>query len=161
MSATGLTGTSAPARNVDSTAGREPSLPMQLLRWMSVERGTMNRVFRGERSSDHDACPGTFPVLFSAESVLTRSTVSARMGSLPREDVIGEFTDLFQDACRRKDPEVMKGAQDPKKEGVRICEETIERLRAVPGVHGVHIMAIGWETIVPTIVQECGLVPRS
>lgn len=56
--------------------------------------------------------------------------------------------------------ERMKGAQDPKREGVRICEETIEWLRAVPGVHGVHIMAIGWEDIVPTIVQECGLVPR-
>lgn len=107
MSVTGLTGTSVPARNVDSTAGREPSLPMPLLRWMSVERGTMNRVFRGERSSDHDACPGTFPVLFSAESVLTRNTVSVRMGPLPREDVIGEFIDLFQDAFRRKDPEVM------------------------------------------------------
>ena len=55
----------------------------------------------------------------------------------------------------------MRGAQDPKREGVRICVETIERLRAVPGVHGVHIMAIGWEDIVPTVVQECGLVPRS
>ncbi len=54
----------------------------------------------------------------------------------------------------------MKSAQDPKREGVRICVETIERLRAIEGVHGVHIMAIGWESIVPTVVQECGLVPR-
>jgi methylenetetrahydrofolate reductase (NADPH) len=56
--------------------------------------------------------------------------------------------------------ERMKSAADPKKEGVRICVETIERLRAVGGVHGVHIMAIGWEDIVPAVVQECGLAPR-
>lgn len=56
--------------------------------------------------------------------------------------------------------ERMKSAADPKKEGVRICVETIERLRSIEGVHGVHIMAIGWEDIVPTVVGECGLVPR-
>jgi methylenetetrahydrofolate reductase (NADPH) len=54
----------------------------------------------------------------------------------------------------------MKGAADPKKEGVRICVETIEHLRSIPGVHGVHIMAIGWEDIVPAVVHECGLDPR-
>jgi len=56
--------------------------------------------------------------------------------------------------------ERMKGAQDPKREGVRICVETIERLRQVKGVHGVHIMAIGWEDIVPEIVELSGLSPR-
>jgi methylenetetrahydrofolate reductase (NADPH) len=56
--------------------------------------------------------------------------------------------------------ERMKAAQDPKKEGVRICVETIERLKAIKGVHGVHIMAIGWEDIVPSIVEMSGLLPR-
>ncbi len=54
----------------------------------------------------------------------------------------------------------MKNAADPKKEGVKLCVETIDRLRSIPGVHGVHIMAIGWEDIVPSVVQECGLAPR-
>jgi methylenetetrahydrofolate reductase (NADPH) len=56
--------------------------------------------------------------------------------------------------------ERMKAAPDPKKEGVQICVETIERLKAIKGVHGVHIMAIGWEDIVPSIVEMSGLLPR-
>jgi methylenetetrahydrofolate reductase (NADPH) len=55
--------------------------------------------------------------------------------------------------------ERMKNAADPKKEGVRMCVETIERLKSMDGVHGVHIMAIGWEDIVPAVVRESGLEP--
>lgn len=56
--------------------------------------------------------------------------------------------------------ERMKAAPDPKREGVKLCVETIERLRAIKGVHGVHIMAIGWEDIVPEVVERAGLLPR-
>ena len=56
--------------------------------------------------------------------------------------------------------ERMKSASEPKKEGVSICLETIERLRSIKGVHGVHIMAIGWEDIVPELVEKAGLLPR-
>jgi len=55
--------------------------------------------------------------------------------------------------------ERMKATEDPKAEGVRICVEQIERLRTIDGVHGVHIMAVNWEEIVPRIVQEAGLRP--
>jgi methylenetetrahydrofolate reductase (NADPH) len=54
----------------------------------------------------------------------------------------------------------MVGSADPKEEGVRICLETIEQLREIPGVHGIHVMAIAWEEIVPRLVQEAGLMPR-
>ncbi|MEM2944349.1 MAG: methylenetetrahydrofolate reductase [Methanomassiliicoccales archaeon] len=54
----------------------------------------------------------------------------------------------------------MKKAKDPKSEGVKICVEQIEHLKTVKGVHGVHIMAIAWEEIVPEIVREAGLYPR-
>ncbi|MBM4237466.1 MAG: methylenetetrahydrofolate reductase [Euryarchaeota archaeon] len=54
----------------------------------------------------------------------------------------------------------MKKASDPKAEGVKICVEQIEHLRTVKGVHGVHIMAIAWEEIVPEIVKRAGLYPR-
>ena len=56
--------------------------------------------------------------------------------------------------------ERMKNASEPKKEGVRICLETIEHLRTIKGVHGIHIMAIGWEDIVPEVVERAGLSPR-
>jgi methylenetetrahydrofolate reductase (NADPH) len=54
----------------------------------------------------------------------------------------------------------MADAKDPKEEGVKICSETIEQLKEVEGIHGVHIMAVAWEDIVPRIVEECGLMPR-
>ena len=54
----------------------------------------------------------------------------------------------------------MADAKDPKEEGVKICLETIEALKEVDGVHGVHIMAVAWEDIVPRIVEEAGLMPR-
>ena len=45
-------------------------------------------------------------------------------------------------------------------EGIRICVETIERLKETPGVKGVHIMAIEWEEVVGEIVERAGLLPR-
>jgi methylenetetrahydrofolate reductase (NADPH) len=54
----------------------------------------------------------------------------------------------------------MKNAADPKAEGIKLCVETIDRLRQVKGVHGVHIMAVAWEEKVPEIVREAGLSPR-
>ncbi|MFC1965828.1 methylenetetrahydrofolate reductase [Chloroflexota bacterium] len=54
----------------------------------------------------------------------------------------------------------MEEAKDAKEEGVRIIIEIIEQLKEVPGVHGLHIMAVGWEDIVPEIVKQAGLLPR-
>lgn len=45
-------------------------------------------------------------------------------------------------------------------EGIQICLEAIERLKAVEGVRGFHIMAIEWEEKVPEIVERAGLFPR-
>ena len=45
-------------------------------------------------------------------------------------------------------------------EGITICVEAIERLKAVEGVRGFHIMAIEWEEKVPEIVERAGLYPR-
>ena len=46
-------------------------------------------------------------------------------------------------------------------EGIRICVETILRLKEIQGVSGVHIMAIEWEEAVGEIVERAGLLPRS
>jgi len=45
-------------------------------------------------------------------------------------------------------------------EGLKICAEIIEQLRAIEGVAGIHIMAIEWEQKVRDIVQRAGLLPR-
>ncbi|MBA7644326.1 Bifunctional homocysteine S-methyltransferase/5,10-methylenetetrahydrofolate reductase [subsurface metagenome] len=54
----------------------------------------------------------------------------------------------------------MEEAKDAKQEGARIILEIIEQLKEIPGIHGVHIMAVGWEDIVPEIVERAGLLPR-
>jgi methylenetetrahydrofolate reductase (NADPH) len=43
-------------------------------------------------------------------------------------------------------------------EGVQIALELIEKVKTKQGVNGIHIMAVGWEEIVPRIVEETGLV---
>jgi 5,10-methylenetetrahydrofolate reductase len=42
-------------------------------------------------------------------------------------------------------------------EGIRICCEIIEQVREIPGVAGVHIMAVHWTEAVPEIVGRTGL----
>lgn len=54
----------------------------------------------------------------------------------------------------------MEQAKNAKEEGARIAIAIIEQLKEIPGVHGVHIMAVGWEEIVPEIVEQAGLLPR-
>ena len=56
--------------------------------------------------------------------------------------------------------ERMENAEDAKEEGVRISLELIEQLREIEGVHGIHLMAVAWEDIVPVIVERAGLYPR-
>jgi len=45
-------------------------------------------------------------------------------------------------------------------EGIKICCEIIEQVRAIPGVAGLHIMAVRWAEAIPEIVKRSGLYPR-
>jgi len=56
----------------------------------------------------------------------------------------------------------LKGVPKEKRanEGIKIAIETIQRLKEIKGIHGVHIMAIEWEEKVPEIVEAAGLLPR-
>jgi 5,10-methylenetetrahydrofolate reductase len=51
----------------------------------------------------------------------------------------------------------LERAADPRREGVRICVETIQRLRETPGVAGVHIMAHRHHDLVAEIVAQSGV----
>jgi methylenetetrahydrofolate reductase (NADPH) len=46
-------------------------------------------------------------------------------------------------------------------EGERLCSELIAALADVPGVAGVHVMAIGAEHAIPAILQHAGLRPSA
>jgi methylenetetrahydrofolate reductase (NADPH) len=52
----------------------------------------------------------------------------------------------------------LKGADNEKEEGVRICVDMINELREVEGVHGVHIMAFRQEHRVGEIVERSGVL---
>ncbi|MBU7006791.1 methylenetetrahydrofolate reductase [Phosphitispora fastidiosa] len=54
----------------------------------------------------------------------------------------------------------LKNAEDQQAEAVEICVEQIKHIRKIKGVSGVHIMAVGWEEIVPSIAEKAGLLPR-
>jgi 5,10-methylenetetrahydrofolate reductase len=54
----------------------------------------------------------------------------------------------------------LEQAEKAKDEGVKIILEIIEQVKEIPGVHGIHIMAVGWEEIVPEVVGQAGLMPR-
>jgi methylenetetrahydrofolate reductase (NADPH) len=56
----------------------------------------------------------------------------------------------MSDVAKEKQPE----------EGIKICVETMQRLKEIKGVRGFHIMAIEWEQKVPEIVERVGLYPR-
>jgi methylenetetrahydrofolate reductase (NADPH) len=47
---------------------------------------------------------------------------------------------------------------DAKATGIEIAAELVQRVREVPGVSGVHLMAPGWESVaVPAVARAAGL----
>ena len=52
--------------------------------------------------------------------------------------------------------ERLEGAQEPKKEGRKICVELIQQIREIEGVSGVHVMAYRQEDAVGEIIQQSG-----
>lgn len=56
----------------------------------------------------------------------------------------------------------MEAAKDgAEEEGVQIALELIEAVRSKQGVNGIHLMAVGWEEIVPRIVREASLLSQA
>jgi methylenetetrahydrofolate reductase (NADPH) len=53
-----------------------------------------------------------------------------------------------------------KAGDGVEEEGVAIALELIDAIREKEGVNGIHLMAVGWESIVPRIVTEAGLLPH-
>jgi len=80
---------------------------------------------------------------------------SAGMANYMKNRVPG--MDVPDDVVKR-----MKGVAKEKQaeEGIKICIETMQRLKECEGVRGFHIMAIEWEEKVPGMVEAAGLYPR-
>jgi len=59
---------------------------------------------------------------------------------------------------RMDDANEKGGPQGAQEEGVKIALEIIEKIKGKQGIHGLHIMPVGWEEIVPRIVTEANLL---
>ncbi|MGA2316880.1 MAG: methylenetetrahydrofolate reductase [Thermodesulfobacteriota bacterium] len=70
--------------------------------------------------------------------------------SVPGMDVPDEMIERMRGVPKEKQSE----------EGIKICVETIQKVREIPGVRGIHIMAIEWEEKVAEIAKAAGLLPR-
>lgn len=80
---------------------------------------------------------------------------SARMAEFMRSQVAG--MDIPEELVARMKAVPVK---DQRREGLKISVETIQALKEIEGVKGIHVMAIEWEEAVPQIVAEAGLLPR-
>jgi len=52
------------------------------------------------------------------------------------------------------------GKENAAAEGLKIANEQIQEMKTIPGVKGIHLMAIGQEKKVPDIIKDAGLLPR-
>jgi methylenetetrahydrofolate reductase (NADPH) len=77
-----------------------------------------------------------------------------KMAKYMNDDVPGVF---IPDHLLKRMEKAGDGAAE---EGLTIALELIEKIRTKQGVNGLHIMAVGWEEIVPRLVTEAGLLPK-
>lgn len=103
-------------------------------RWMElvVERGLHERAY---------ILAGVMPIK------------SAKAARYMQKNVAGMM--VSEEICQR-----LEKAEDVKEEAVNLVVEQIKYLRNMKGIAGVHIMAVAWEEIIPTIVERAGLLPR-
>lgn len=53
-----------------------------------------------------------------------------------------------------------KAGEDAPEEGIRIALELIESIKRKQGVNGIHIMSLGWDSAIPRIVTESGIMNK-
>ena len=56
--------------------------------------------------------------------------------------------------------ERMEQAADAEHEGILIASELTRQLCETDGVHGVHVMSVGWTKAIPQVIAAAGLLPR-
>ena len=100
-------------------------------------------------------------VLAGVSPIKTSGAARYMANNVPGMDVPQEYVDRMVGAVKGIPKEEKKARREAwAEEGIKICVEVIEQCREIPGVAGVHIMAIEWEEAVPDIVNQAGLLPR-
>ncbi|MEE9544154.1 MAG: hypothetical protein V3V55_00970 [Rhodospirillales bacterium] len=90
--------------------------------------------------------------------MLNAGLFDARTKTPQVQDRLGE--EAFAADAHIPDPVIarLEGAQNQKLEGRDLCIESIQEIRGIPGVSGVHLMACRQEEFVPEIVIASGVL---
>ncbi len=100
-------------------------------------------------------------VLAGVSPIKTSGAARYMAAKVPGMDVPDEYVQRMLGAIKGIPKEERKARRAAwAEEGINICIEVIQQVKDIPGVAGVHIMAIEWEKVVPTIVEKAGLLPR-
>jgi 5,10-methylenetetrahydrofolate reductase len=100
-------------------------------------------------------------ILAGVGPVKTAGAARYMRDKVPGMDVPNEIVERMERAIADVPKEDKKARSEAwKKEGIQLCVDIIQQIRQVPGVAGIHIMAIEWEEAVPEIVKAAGLYPR-
>ena len=102
------------------------------------------------RQAHEQGLTGKAYILGGVTPLISAGMARYMAGKVAGMDIPDEVIKRMQGVPREKAAE----------EGRQICLETIAELRAIPGVSGVHIMAIENEDKVASIVSSAGLLPR-
>jgi methylenetetrahydrofolate reductase (NADPH) len=113
-----------------------------------------NLVFDAERLDiwlDELAKRGILGKVFILIGITPLKTL--KMARYMNDEVPGVFVpDVVLDRMEKAE-----SAGNGPEEGVQIALELIEKIKRKNGVNGIHLMAVGWEEIVPRIVTDAGL----
>jgi methylenetetrahydrofolate reductase (NADPH) len=91
---------------------------------------------------------------------------SAGMAKYMRDKVPGMIVDNYyiseMDKAVANIPKEDKAARSAawKARGIELCIEQIREIRQIPGIAGVHIMAVEWEAALRSVTEGAGLLPR-
>ena len=77
---------------------------------------------------------------------------------IPEIAIPDETIKRMSDAGAGLDEE--SGFVEMRKEGIRIALETLEEVRRIKGVNGVHLMGVGWTESIVELTRGANLLPR-
>jgi methylenetetrahydrofolate reductase (NADPH) len=100
-------------------------------------------------------------LLAGVSPIKTAAAARYMATQVPGMDVPQEYVDRMSGAVQGIPAEDKARRREAwEREGIQICVEVIQQVREIPGVAGVHIMAIEWEEAVAEITERAGLLPR-
>jgi len=98
-------------------------------------------------------------ILAGVGPIKTAGAAKYMRDQVPGMDVPNEIVARMEAAGKGIEDKKEKAAV-AREEGIKICVELIQQMREIPGIAGVHIMAIEWEEAVRPILERAGLLPR-